>query len=93
MWIDYFGGWYDIYELNGIDKTRKSCFELEGFKVDSGLWGLRTSSMNHIEVYWSETTLKLLGDSGEVPSSKWSGWRFDSHCEIFSLLDEKILAK
>ena len=27
---------------------------------------------------------KLLGDSGEVPISEWSGWQFDSHCEIFS---------
>ena len=26
------------------------------------------------------------GDSGEVPMSDWSGWQFDSHCEIFSLL-------
>ena len=34
---------------------------------------------------------KLPGDSGEAPISEWSGWRFDSHCEIFSLLDgEKI---
>ena len=32
---------------------------------------------------------KLLGDSGEVPISKWSGWQFDSYCEIFSLLDGK----
>ena len=31
---------------------------------------------------------KQPGDSGEVPISKWSGWRFDSRCEIFSLLDE-----
>ena len=30
---------------------------------------------------------KLLGDSGEVPISEWSGWQFDSHHEIFSLLD------
>ena len=30
---------------------------------------------------------KLLGDSGEVPISKRSDWRFDSCCEIFSLLD------
>ena len=29
---------------------------------------------------------KLLGDSGEVSISEWSGWRFDSRCEIFSLL-------
>ena len=28
---------------------------------------------------------KLLNDSGEVPNSKWSGWRFDSRHEIFSL--------
>ena len=33
---------------------------------------------------------KLLGDSGEeVPNSEWSGWRFDSRCEIFSLFDKK----
>ena len=30
---------------------------------------------------------KLLGDSGEVPISEWSGWRFNSRCEIFSLID------
>ena len=24
---------------------------------------------------------------------KWSGWQFDSHCEIFSLLDRIKLAK
>jgi hypothetical protein len=32
---------------------------------------------------------KLLGDSGEVPNSGWSGWQFDFRCEIFSPLDEK----
>lgn len=31
----------------------------------------------------------LPDDSGEAPISKWSGWRFDPRCEIFSLLDEK----
>ena len=36
---------------------------------------------------------KLPGDSGEVPNSEWSGRRFNSHCEISSLLDEKKLAK
>jgi hypothetical protein len=30
---------------------------------------------------------KLPGDSSEVPIFKWSGWQFDSHCEMFSLLD------
>jgi len=32
---------------------------------------------------------KLPGDSGEVPIFEWSGWRFDSYCAIFSLLDQK----
>ena len=32
---------------------------------------------------------KLLGDSGEVPISEWSGWHFKSCYEIFSLLDGK----
>ena len=32
---------------------------------------------------------KLPGDSGEILISKWSGWRFDSHCEIFCSLDGK----
>ena len=32
---------------------------------------------------------KLLGDNGEIPFFEWSGWRFDSRCEIFSLLDGK----
>ena len=32
---------------------------------------------------------KPLSDSGEVPISEWSGWQFDSQCEIFSLLDKK----
>ena len=32
---------------------------------------------------------ELLGDSGEVPISKWSGWQFNSRCEILSLLDGK----
>ena len=27
---------------------------------------------------------KLPGDSEEVPISEWSGWRFDSRCEISS---------
>ena len=31
--------------------------------------------------------LKLLGDSGKVLIFEWSGWQFDSHREIFSLLD------
>jgi hypothetical protein len=35
---------------------------------------------------------KLLGDSVDVPISKGSGRRFDSRCEIFSLLDGKKLA-
>ena len=35
---------------------------------------------------------KLLGDSGEVPIFKWSGWRFDSRCE-FSLLDGNKLVR
>jgi hypothetical protein len=33
--------------------------------------------------------LNYQGDSGEVPIFEWSGWRVDSRCEIFSLLDEK----
>ena len=36
---------------------------------------------------------KLLGDSGAVPIFEWSAWRFDSCCEIFSLLDGKKLVK
>ena len=28
-------------------------------------------------------------DSGHVPIFEWSGWRFDSSSEIFSLLDGK----
>ena len=28
---------------------------------------------------------KLPGDSGEVPIAEWSGWRFDSCSEVFSL--------
>jgi hypothetical protein len=32
---------------------------------------------------------KLPGHSGEVPIFKWSGWRFNSWGEIFSLLDFK----
>ena len=32
---------------------------------------------------------KLPVDSGEVPISKWSGWWFDSCCQIFSLLGRK----
>jgi hypothetical protein len=31
----------------------------------------------------------LPDDSGEVSIYEWSGWRFDSRYEIFSLLDEK----
>ena len=31
---------------------------------------------------------KQLGDIGEVSIFEWSGWRFDSCCEIFSRLDE-----
>ena len=33
---------------------------------------------------------KLLGDSGEVLTSERSGWWFDSHCKILSLLDKEI---
>ena len=32
---------------------------------------------------------KQLVDSQEVPIFDWSGWWFDSRCEIFSLLDGK----
>ena len=28
---------------------------------------------------------KLPGDSGEVPISEWSGWQFNSRCEIYFL--------
>ena len=35
---------------------------------------------------------KQPGDSGEVPISEWSGWRFDSRYEIFSLLDGTRIA-
>lgn len=34
---------------------------------------------------------KLPGDSREVPISAWSGWRCNSRCKIFSLLDQKKL--
>ena len=50
----------------------------------------------HNFVYYSthvQDDPKLLGDSGEVPISEWSGWRFDSRCEIFSLLDRGKLTK
>ena len=30
---------------------------------------------------------KLPGDSGDIPISKWSGWRFDSCYEIISVRD------
>ena len=43
-------------------------------------------------VFWRRIVCddpKLLGDSGEVPISEWSGWLFDSYYEIFSLLDGK----
>ena len=40
------------------------------------------SSLNH-----GLNDPKLPGDSGEVPISKWNGQWFDSHCDIFSLLD------
>ena len=37
---------------------------------------------------------KLLGDSGHGwRISEWSGWRFDSSCEIFSPLDGKELVR
>ena len=36
---------------------------------------------------------KLPCHNQEVPIPKWSGWQFDSHCEIFSLHDRKKLAK
>jgi hypothetical protein len=36
---------------------------------------------------------RLPDDRVEVPMSEWSGWRFDSHCEIFSLLDGENLAR
>ena len=36
---------------------------------------------------------KFPSDSKEVPISEWSGWRFDSRCEIFFLLDKQKLAK
>ena len=35
----------------------------------------------------------LSGDNGEVPIFEWGGRRFDSHCEIFSLLDGKKLVR
>jgi hypothetical protein len=36
---------------------------------------------------------RLPDDRVEVPMSEWSGWRFDSHYEIFSLLDGENLAR
>ena len=32
---------------------------------------------------------ELPGDSGEVLVFEWSGWRFNSRCELFSLFDGK----
>ena len=40
-----------------------------------------------LNIVWNDP--KLLGDSGEVPISVWSGWGFDSRREIFSLFDGK----
>ena len=45
---------------------------------------LHNDYLEHSKV-WDDP--KLLGDNGEVPIFEWSGWRFDSRCEIFSLLD------
>ena len=43
--------------------------------------------LTHFPIDQVRDDLKLLGDSGEVPIYKWSGWQFDSRSEIFSLLD------
>ena len=42
-------------------------------------------------VLWVRDDPKLLCDSGEVPISKQSGWRFDFRCEIFYVLDKNNL--
>jgi hypothetical protein len=47
------------------------------------------SFKHHFPVVEVRDDLKLPGDSGEVPIFEWSGWRSDSCCEIFSLLDGK----
>ena len=49
--------------------------------------------LKNVQVVMVRDDPKLQGDSGEVPISEWSGWRFDFHYENFSLLDGKKLAK
>ena len=48
-----------------------------------------TIDIPFLVLYMDRDDPKLPGDSGGVPVSEWSGWRFDSHCETFSLLDMK----
>ena len=52
-------------------------------------WNINESIDQHFDVYlwFVQDDPNLPDDSGEVPISIWSGWQFDSHCEIFSLLD------
>ena len=51
------------------------------------VWFTMDSSYN-IECGHVRDDPKLPGDSGEVPISEWSGWRFDSYRKIFSLPDK-----
>ena len=65
------------------------------FMIWRGLWGGCSLHHKAFEGHWPIINKlvwddsKLLGDSGEVRTFEWSGWRFDSRCGIFSLLDGK----
>ena len=45
--------------------------------------------MERYDWLWVQDDFEHPGDSGEVSISEWSGWRFDSRYESFSLLDGK----
>jgi hypothetical protein len=60
-------------------------YELENMKKEP--------NNTHVPFRSVQDDPKLPDDNGEVPNSEWSGWQFDSRCEIFSLLDGEKLVR
>ena len=60
-----------------------AAMSIGGTNRSQELWG------QHLVDFSGGDDPKLRGYSGEVPIYEWSGWQFDSCCEIFSILDRK----
>ena len=81
--LKYFLLSHHILVLEGPKYLQRSCF-VPHEKIDSKLDERTLYCIKGVQ-----DDLKLRSDSGGVLIYKWSGWLFDSHCEIFSLLDER----